>query len=94
MVSIRNTRHIGNRVCDVIRNQEAILEITEDSAEMLKDEVEMFVAYEKAREIEFREVLDKREWQSYFIQQPPEKKKGGRKPGPKKKTGQTDSQTL
>lgn len=59
---IKELQTILGNICDVIRNQETILEIVGGNASEIQEEVNQLIQYEKRIEKEYKEKLDSREW--------------------------------
>lgn len=59
---IRNLQTILGNICDVIRNQETILEIVGSNAPDVQEEVNQLILFEKKIEKEYKEKLDSPEW--------------------------------
>ncbi len=64
--TIKMMQTVLGDICDAIRNQEAVLELAVEPAGALKDEVELFIEFEKKREIDFQQKLENREWLKFF----------------------------
>lgn len=59
---VKELQTILGNICDVIRNQETILEIVGSNAPEIQEEVNQLIQYEKRIEKEYKDKLDSREW--------------------------------
>ena len=59
---IKELQTILGNICDVIRNQETILEIVGSNSPEVQEEVNQLIQYEKRIEKEYKDKLDSREW--------------------------------